>query len=391
MKNTIPIISIISFTPDQKNFCKLFIEFPFRLYRDVPQWVPPLRMDAQAIFNTRRHSFYRQGAAAFFLALNEHGQACGRLAVLNNQAYNRYNNEHTAFFSLFECENDLQISNALFAAGLDWARLRNLTRMEGPKGFTLLDGMGLLVKGFEHRPAYGMPYHLPYYAALVEAAGFTSYADTVSGYLHRDAFVMPEKVRKVAERVQERKGIRVVQFRRRRDFARIIPAFQQLYNNSLEGTTGTMPLSAADVKTMTDQILWLADLRLIKILMKDDTLIGFLLAYPDPSAALQRCRGRLFPFGWLDLLIEMKRTRWVNINGAAIIEQYRGMGGTAILFNEMYRSLSTGTFEHADLVQIGTDNEKMQLEMRELGIQFYKTHRLYRREIDITRIIHSMK
>ena len=84
-----------------------------------------------------------------------------------------------------------------------------------------------------------------------------------------------------------------------------------------------MPLSSVDIKTLANQLLWFADPKLIKILMKDNRLIGFLLAYPDISAALQRCRGRLFPFGWLDILLEMKRTTWVNINGAAIMERYR--------------------------------------------------------------------
>ncbi len=213
-------------------------------------------------------------------------------------------------------------------------------------------------------------------------AGLLPDGDMVSGYLNVRTMDFPEKIKQVAERVQERRGIKVVQFRNRRDFAGSIPAFQDLYNASLDGTSGTMPLSSADIKTLADQLLWFADPKLIKILMKDEQLIGFLLAYPDISAAVQRNRGRLFPFGWLDILLEMKRTRWVNINGAAIVEKYRGLGGTAILFNEMYKSISSGSFEHADLVQIGTDNEKMQLELRGLGIDFYKTHRMYRKVLN---------
>jgi hypothetical protein len=175
--------------------------------------------------------------------------------------------------------------------------------------------------------------------------------------------------------------MRVISFRSRIDFMKHIPSLQALYNASLEGTTGNIPLTQNDVKTLANQLLWFADPRLIKIIMKDDNPVGFLLAYPDISAAVQRSKGRLFPFGWLRLLVETKKTRWVNINGAAIVEKYRGLGGTAILFSEMYKSILKGKFEHADIVQIGVENEKMQLELRNLGIDFYKTHRLYQRDL----------
>jgi hypothetical protein len=78
-------------------------------------------------------------------------------------------------------------------------------------------------------------------------------------------------------------------------------------------------------------------------------------------------------------LLELKRTKWININGVGIIEQYRGLGGTALLFAEIYKSVMNTGYEHADLVQIGVENDKMQRELRELGIQFYKTHRVYQR------------
>jgi len=96
---------------------------------------------------------------------------------------------------------------------------------------------------------------------------------------------------------------------------------------------------------------------------------------------MQRTKGKLWPLGWVDLLIELKRTKWVNINGAGIVEKYRGNGGTAILFSEMYKSIAEGGFHHADIVQIGADNDRMQREIASIGIDFYKTHRMYRKTI----------
>jgi hypothetical protein len=110
-------------------------------------------------------------------------------------------------------------------------------------------------------------------------------------------------------------------------------------------------------------------------------LAGYLFAYPDISYALQRTRGRLFPFGWIYLLAELIHTKWIDINGAAIVEEYRGLGGTAILFSEMEKSILEGDFERVDVVQIGLDNEKMQMEMRNLGVDFCKVHRNYKRKL----------
>jgi hypothetical protein len=191
----------------------------------------------------------------------------------------------------------------------------------------------------------------------------------------------PDKVHQVADMVRRRRGLRVERFKTRRDLRAILPRLQDLYNGSLEGTTGNVPLTDDEVKTLADQMLWFADPRLIKIVTKDGEPVGFLFAYPDISAAIQRTQGRLFPFGWVDVLMELKRTKWVNVNGAGIVEKYRGLGGTALLFSEMHKSVVEGGFEHADLVQVGVDNEKMQRELRDLGIDFYKVHRLYQREL----------
>jgi hypothetical protein len=154
-----------------------------------------------------------------------------------------------------------------------------------------------------------------------------------------------------------------------------------LYNGSLVGTSGNAPLTDEEVKEMANQILWFANPRLIKILYKGEQPVGFLLAYPDISAAIQRTNGRLWPLGWISLLHEFKKTNWININGAGIVAEYRGMGGTALLFNEMAESVREGPYEHADLVQIGLENEKMQREISAIGIDFYKLHCIYQRNI----------
>jgi hypothetical protein len=353
-----------------------FIALPFRLYRDIPQWVPPLLIDEYRRLNPKRYPFYQNSNAAFFLA-RQNGLTIGRLAVIDPFSYNARFNEKTAFFHLFESENDQKSVNNLFSIGFEWALKRGLTKILGPKGLSALDGLGLLVRGFDYRPAMGLPYNPSYYAELIEAQGFEKANEIVSGYLAED-IKFPERIHILATRIQERRGLRVARFHTRRELRVALSHLKTLYNGALGGTSGGMPLTDAEFKTMADQIIWFADPNLIKIVMKDNKPVGFLLAYPDISAALQKIKGRLFPFGWLTVLREMRCTNWININGAGIIEEYRGLGGTAILYSEMFRSVvENPRYRHAEVVQIGLENDKMQREMENFGVDFYKTHRMY--------------
>ena len=385
-----------------------FLHLPFSIYKDIPQWVPPLQMDERLRLNPKRFPFYKHSHAAFFIAYERSSPvdqqsspadkrsspvdkstcAIGRLAVLDNRHYNEYNNEVTAFFYLFECEDDIEAAKGLFTAAFDWARSRGLTKILGPKGFTPLDGFGLLVKGFEHRPAFGLPYNPAYYVDLIEAQGFTKQGKSVSGYLGTN-IVFPERVHELAERIAKRRGLRIARSNTRAELRALIPHIKELYNSSLEGTTGNTPLTNEEINSLANQILWLADPKLIKLVMKvEDPLqgngkaVGFLFAYPDISAALQKTQGKLFPFGWFTLLRELKRTDWLNINGAGLLPEYRGSGGTAILYSEIFKSVrESGQFKHAEVVQIGVENEAMQREMESFGIDFYKTHRTYQRDL----------
>lgn len=366
-------MSILQVDLANKRQVKAFLDLPFRIYRDIPQWVPPLAMDERARLDLKRYPFYRHSQAAFFLAEGG-GQALGRLAVLDNRRYNEFNHEKTAFFYLFECENDPEAACALFESAFDWARERGLNKMVGPKGFTALDG-------FEHRPAFGLPYNPPYYPALIESVGFKPLNDSVSGYMGAN-IQFPARIHELSERIRQRRGLTIARFRTRRDLRALVPPLKDLYNAALGGTSGGTPITDEEAQAMASQLLWFADPKLIKVVMKNDRHVGFLFAYPDVSAALQKTKGRLFPFGWLALLLELRRTDWININGAGMVEEYRGLGGTAILFSEMFKSVTENPrYRHAEVVQIGMENEVMQREMQNFGIDFYKMHRTYVKDL----------
>ena len=375
-----PKTRVIQLDPADRRRVQQFLDLPFRIYRDIPQWVPPLAPDARRMLDRRRHPFYNHSQAAFFLALDDRERPVGRLAALDNRRYNRFNRAATAFFYLFECQDDRDAARALFDAAFAWARGRDLSRMIGPKGFLALDGSGLLIRGFQHQPAFGLPYNPSYYPALIEAVGFEPERESVSGYLDARKPI-PDKIHHVARRVQERRGLHVARFKTRRELRAVVPELQMLYDAALGDVPGGVPLTEDEIRAMANQLIWFADPRLVKIVRKGHKPVGFLLAYPDISAAVQRTRGRIFPFGWIDLLLEFRRTTWINVNGAGIVEEHRGMGGTALLFSEMHKSVIEGGFHHADLVQVGVENDEMQRELRRFGVDFYKAHRLYHRAL----------
>jgi GNAT superfamily N-acetyltransferase len=371
-------MKIIQIDLSNKKQVQDFLDLPFRRYKDIPQWVPPLRMDDRVRLDPKRHPFYKHSQAAFFLAY-EGTRAVGRIAVMDHRIYNQYNNEETAFFYLFECENNPAVSRELFKAAFKWARARGLKKMLGPKGFTVMEGFGLLVKGFEHRPAFGQPHNPPYYVNLVESLGFKPERNAVSGYLSAD-LEFPPRIHSLAERIAKRRGLRIARYRTRKDLRALVPIFKDLYNNALRGTGGNAPITDDEINAMANQLLWFSDPRLIKVVMKGDDPVGFLLAYPDISAALQKTKGRIFPFGWITLLREFKRTDWLNLNGVGLLPEFRGSGGMAILYSEIFKSATeTGQFRHAEVIQIGLENTNMQREMEKFGIDFYKMHRTYTR------------
>jgi GNAT superfamily N-acetyltransferase len=374
-------MSIIKLDPTNKKQVQDFLDLPFRIYKDIPQWVPPLQMDERVRLDPNRYPFYKHSQAGFFLAY-EGSRVVGRITAIDNRLYNEHNQSSTGFFYLFECEKNQEVAKALFEAACDWARKRGLTQMLGPKGFTVLDGFGLLVKGFEHRPAFGLPYNPSYYPELIENAGFKPERDAISAYISAD-IQFPQRIHELAERLAKRRGLRIARYRTRKDLRAFVPKMKELYNNALRGTAENAPITDDEVKMMADQLLRFADPRLLKVVMKVEDSgieepVGFLMAYPDISAALQKTNGKLFPFGWITILREFKRTDFLNINGAGLLPEYRGSGGTAILYSELFKSVvETSQFKHAEIIQIGTENENMLRDLANFGVDSYKTHRTY--------------
>jgi GNAT superfamily N-acetyltransferase len=358
-----------------------FLRFPLTLYRGHPLWVPPIRPDAELQLNREKHPYYEHSDADFFIAERD-GQVVGRIAALENKPYNAYHGTRQAQFYLFECSDDCEVATALFERVFDWARARGLNRVVGPKGFGPLDGYGLLVEGFQHRPAMTMMnYNYAYYPTLLEGLGFEKEVDFVSCYLGPD-FHMPERVHRIAGRVQRRGELRLHIFPNKRELMRHATAIGRAYNKAFVNNWEYYPLTDREVDFVAQNVLVVADPKLIKLILHGDDIVGFLFGFPDVSAALQRCGGNVYSWRLVDLLLEFRRTRWIALNGAGLLPEFQGRGGNALLYSEMEKTVrASGRFRHADLTQIAETAGQMRNDLVNLGGQPYKNHRVYRRDI----------
>ncbi|MEN6409161.1 MAG: hypothetical protein ABFD44_05540 [Anaerolineaceae bacterium] len=369
---------------DTKNKTQVsrFIQIPFRLYANCPQWVPPFLVDAKTMLNREKHPFYEHSDADFFIAVKD-GKDVGRIAALENRPFNQYHKTQDAEFYLFDCENDQETANALFQTVFDWAKARGLNRVVGPKGFSAFDGYGIQIEGNDLRQMMTMMnYNYPYYRDLVETVGFTKEVDFVSCYLPHSAFNLPEKVKLVAERVQERGTFKVQRFKNKKELMQWAPKVGEAYNNTFVNNWEYYPLTKREVDFMLDNLLTVADPKLIKIILHNEDVVGFLFAFPDITPAMQRSKGHLAPWSIVDMLLELKRTEWVSLNGAGILPEYHGRGGNALLYTEMQKTMDEFHFEHAELTQVAETAVQMRQDLINVGGKAYKNHRVYQIHLD---------
>ena len=375
------MLTIQTIDCSQKKQVRQFIKFPFRLYRNDPLWVPPLWLDMEAQLNHRKNPFFEHSEADFFIAIQER-QVVGRIAAIENRRFNQYHGSKKAQFYYFECVDDFAVAEALFDRVFDWARQRGLDTLIGPKGLGLLDGYGMLIEGFDqHNMMTMMNYNPPYYPIFMEHLGFTKEVDFVSCTSAVEGFHFPERLQSIAARVESRGELHVQRFRTIKELKAWSGRVGVVYSKAFVNNWEYAPLTEREINMIVETLEMIADPRLIKIITHGEEVVGFILAFPDAAGAMQRSRGRLFPFGLLDILLEMRRTRWVAVNAMGILPEYQGRGGNALLYAELERTIRARDFTHGALYQVAETAVQMRRDLDNIGLKPYKNHRVYQRAV----------
>lgn len=367
---------------ESKNEINRFVQFPFDLYANHPQWVPPFIVDVKTMLNPKKHPYYDHSDAEFFYAERD-GEIVGRIAALENKPFNKYHDAKDAEFYLFECINDQEVANALFETVIDWAKKRGLNRLVGPKGFGPLDGYGIQIEGFEHRQMMNMMnYNYPYYRELVENLGFTKVVDFVSSYIKPQDFNLPEKVRKASEIAKKRGTFKVVEFKNKKELRSWAPKIGEAYNKAFVKNWEYYPLTQREIDFVVENIMTILDPTIFNVITREDEVVGFVFPFPDVSVAMQKNKGKLGPLDIVRLLREIKKTDWISFNGVGILPEYQGLGGNAIMYAELEKAMHRNTqFVHSELTQVAETAVQMRKDLLNLGVRFYKNHRVYQLDI----------
>lgn len=375
------MLSIEKVDTSSKSQVNEFIKFHYQLYTGHPQWVPPFYNDIKVMLNRYKHPFHEHSDAEFFIA-RRGKEVVGRICVMENKPFNKVHDVRKAQFYLFDAVEDQEVVNCLLDAAFDWCRKRNLEILVGPKGFSAFDGYGIQIEGFEHRQMMTMMnYNYPYYPKVLEAAGFEKEVDFVSCYLPGDKFQLPEKVREIARRVKERGKFKIINFTSKRELLRYAGKIGEAYNKTFVNNWEYYPLTDREIKFVISNIIDVAVPQLIKIITYNEDVVGFLLGFPDISSALQRQGGKITPWGLADFLIEMRRTKWISLNGAGVLPEFHGRGGNALMYYEMEKTIHDFNFQHAELTQVAETAVQMRKDLITAGGTPYKNHRVYRRQV----------
>ena len=359
-----------------------WVDFPYKLYENHPYYVPMLKSGQRKLLDKNAHPFYEHSDAEFFVA-EENGKVQARICVMENRHYNQHQGEKAAFFGYFECAENIEAARAILQTASDWAAECGLDTIYGPKGLLGAAAGGQLVDGFELRAALDITYNFPYYDEYLKDSGFEQYRDLLSGFIHakNEEENIPDRVRRIAERMAERGGFWARRFKSKAELEEIVPEIGKLHRQAFVETPGYYPMTDAEYELMAEELISIADPRLITLVMKEDKIAGFVFVYPDLSEGLQKAKGNLFPFGWWHILQARKKTEWVIFNGVGILPEYQGRGANAVMYLEIARTILQSKYRHAELVQVGLENKRSMADQLTFGIEWTKTHRVYKKTL----------
>jgi GNAT superfamily N-acetyltransferase len=356
-----------------------FVRFPLALYRDCPQWAPPLLATMRRSLDRARHPFYAHSEADFFV-VESADVVLGRIGVLNNQSYNRYHQRRTGFFCYFDVVDDPSAARALFDAAFDWMRAHGLNEAFGPHALLKLDRGGVLVDGFAHRAAMGIAYNHAYYDRFLRDAGFVKEFDLLSGRLD-EGHHLSERIREISENAKARYGFHVKTFATKKELRAWTPRIATAYEQAYRDFALYYPRTDAERALIADEMLSVADPSLMKVVLHGDEIAGFLFAFPDLADGLRRAGGELWPLGWWHLRRAWRQREWCDITHVGLLPEFRGHGASFVLYTELEPTLYSHGYRHADVQLIQEDNRLSLADMEAIGVAWYKLHRVYRRAL----------
>ena len=312
-----------------------FVDFPFRLYKDSPFWVPPLIKDELNSFDPAVNPIFQQAAARFFLAYKDQ-RIVGRVAAIVNWTEVRELGLPKMRFGWFDFEDDPEVSRALLEAVAEVGRDHGLEYMEGPMGFSNLDKVGVLTEGFDSLGSMVTWYNYPYYKDHLTQLGFEKekeYLESTFPVANAD----PALFVRTQELIRRRFGLRPLNFSKTSQIMPWVDQMFDLFNETYARLASHVPISEAQKEFFKKKYISFINPEYIKFIVDaEDKMVAFAIVMPNYSEALKKANGRLYPFGLFHLLRARKHNKDAVFYLIGILPEYQNKGLTAIIFNEYY-------------------------------------------------------
>ena len=357
-----------------------FVNFPNVLYKDVEQYVPSFYADDLDDWDPRKNPAFSYCEAKCFLALRD-GKIVGRIgAILSRKANETWNTKRMRF-SQVDFIDDREVSAALFAAAESWAREKGCDEIHGPLGFCDLDREGLLVEGFDCRSMFITYYNHPYYKDHLEALGYGKDTDWVENLITlpaRDS-ENAQKLTRLSEWILKRKKLHKAPIANRSQItvAHIEQVFR-LVNKAYAPLYGVVELTEEQIKKYARKFLPLVDPRLVCLVMDEqENLVAFGVCVPSMAEALKRCRGRLFPTGWLGVLHAMRKNDTLDMLLIAVDPELQGTGVNAVVMDHILEGADKLGMVYAETGPTLETNDKVQSQWKFFEHRQHKRRRCF--------------
>ncbi|HKI77589.1 MAG TPA: hypothetical protein VKA26_03520 [Ignavibacteriaceae bacterium] len=362
-------------TVGSKNEVMKFIKFPWKIYKDDPNWVPPLLMDKKKILNKEKNPFFQHAEAEYFLA-ERNGELVGRIAAIRNDLHNKYHNDNVGFFGFFECINDQEVANKLFDTAKDWLKKKGFDAMRGPANPSSNDEYAMLLEGFDDPPRLLMTYNPKYYLELCENYGLKKAKDLYAYKLENKKVMSSDKLRRVADIAQRRSGLKITQLDMK-NFDKELEKVKLVYNKAWAPNWGFIPMTDAELDAMAKDLKPLVEPSLVLFGEINNQLVGFALVMLDYNYVFKKINGRLFPFGFLKLFTEKKKIKWSRIITLGIIPEFQKRGLDAVFYWEIVNRAHEIGIDLGEASWILEDNEMMNRGAEVMKGEIYKKYRVY--------------
>jgi GNAT superfamily N-acetyltransferase len=353
-----------------------FIKFPYLLYKGNPYWVPPMLLDEKKVLNKEKNPAFGFCDVKLWLAYKE-GKIAGRIAGIINRRYIEAWKNNYARFSYIDFIDDTDVSKALFDAAEKWAKENKMEKIHGPLGFTDFDPEGMLVEGFEELGTFGAIYNYPYYVKHIEKYGYKKDVDWIEFQVKPPEQIL-EKVDRIAAIVGKKYDLKILRVKKAKELLPYGKEIFHLINRAYKDLFGFVQLSDKQIELYIKEYFGFIRPDFVPVVLDNQNkIVAFGITMPSLSKALQKNRGRMFPFGFISMLKAMKSNNMADLYLVAVDPQMQDKGVNALLINEMNKIYIKNKITLVETNRELETNLKVQAQWKDMDARQHKRRRCY--------------